>query len=299
MVEWWRWAWRTARIVVLGVLLAVGLIELLMAIGVDVFATPVLRSPKVAIGLVVIALFFAAYQARSTATNAGAGAGVALSGFATVPFILVPALEPVPAATTAGFWKGSVAWQLERTMTVDQPYSMIVVVSGAKTFDLKGFAQTMGGSGSVDAKEVDVPDVLVARLHGQPRSVFSVVPEKADPQTIGVAGDMRWSLDVTPKQEGAQKLLLELYAVVKPRGGPDAIQNVFRQPIPITVEAVAWYTSVRRWAFGLLTGPWLWGLIGAGILGLAGKELLAMARLCRRRIIEWWRRRHSTPSADP
>ena len=80
-----RWARRAAGIVAAGILFAVVVVEIQIALGFNL-DSPFFRSPGVAIGFAVAALAFAVYQARPTAMRAGVGAGIALFGLAVLPF---------------------------------------------------------------------------------------------------------------------------------------------------------------------------------------------------------------------
>jgi hypothetical protein len=255
---------------------------------------PALRSSWVVLGALGALAFFWAYrQGQLKAVGASGGTGTVLFGIVALPFHAP--LAPLPPATSADFWKGAAALQLERAMTVEQTYPAIIVVTRAGAFDLLALGKEMGSSGSIDIRAVQVSDVMVARLFGEPRSGFSIVPDRAESKAIGQNGEIRWSWDVTPKTEGKQKLVFELDAIVKSSAGTEAPSNVYRQFIPIEVEVVPWYRSAINWLWRILTGEWLWSEIGKGILAVVGPILLAWAVIRWKRIAAWWRRHFARP----
>ncbi|HSS86406.1 MAG TPA: hypothetical protein VLL30_21835, partial [Reyranella sp.] len=96
---------------------------------------------------------------------------------------------------------------------------------------------------------------VVARLSGEPRSAFVIMPDKDEPKPLNVTGDTRWDWRVTPKQEGPQRLLLELDTAAKTPAGAAAKGNIYRHLIFITVPPPTWYEAARRWVIGLVSGP--------------------------------------------
>jgi hypothetical protein len=95
---------------------------------------------------------------------------------------------------------------------------------------------------------------LVAHLSGEPRSAFAIVPDKDEAKALNGKGDLRWTWDATPKQEGSQRLFLELDTTVKTPAGTTAKGNVYRQFILITVQAPTWYEAARKWLIGVVSG---------------------------------------------
>ncbi len=249
MGDWWQWLRRTAGIVAAGILFALVVVEIQIALGFNL-DSPFFRSPWAAFGVAAAALAFAAYQARPKATRAGTGAGIAVFGLAVLPFNSL--LEPTPSIVV-DFWRGSAALRIERTMTVERTYPVVLVVSGPKDIDGKMMpAPTAGGSTGAGG-----PDSVVARLFGEPRSDFAIVPDKDEPKALSGAGDLRWTWDATPKQEGRQRLVLELNTMVKTPAGTTAMGSVYRQFILITVQSPTWYEAARKWLIGLVPGFWL------------------------------------------
>ena len=59
---------------------------------------------------------------------------------------------------------------------------------------------------------------------------------------------------MTPKQEGPQRLLLELDTAAKTPAGAAAKGNIYRHFIFITVQPPTWYEAARRWLIGLVSG---------------------------------------------
>jgi hypothetical protein len=245
--DWGRWARRAAGIVAAGILFAVVVVEIQIALGFNL-DSPFFRSPWVAIGFAAAALAFAVYQARPTAMRAGVGAGIALFGLAVLPFSAL--LEPTPSIAV-DFWRGGATLRIQRTMTVERTYPVVLVVSEAKDISGMAPAPTTAGSGPVDGGA----DSLVAHLSGEPRSAFAIVPDKDEAKALSGKGDLRWAWDATPRQEGPQRLFLELVTTVKTPAGTTAKGNVYRQFILITVQAPTWYEAARKWLIGGVSGP--------------------------------------------
>jgi hypothetical protein len=246
MGDRWRWARRAAGIVAAGILFAIVVVEIQLALGFNL-DSPFFRLPWAAIGFAVAALAFAAYQARPTAMRAGVGAGIAVFGLAVLPFNAL--LEPTPSIAV-DFWRGGATLRIQRTMTVERTYPVVLVVSEAKDISGMAPAPTTGGSGPVDSGA----DSLVAHLSGEPRSAFAIVPDKDEAKALSGKGDLRWTWDATPKQEGPQRLFLELVTTVKTPAGTTAKGNVYRQFILITVQAPTWYEAARKWLIGVVSG---------------------------------------------
>jgi hypothetical protein len=246
MGDRWQWARRTVAIVAAGILFAIVVVEIQIALGFNL-DSPFFHLPWAAIGFAVAALAFAAYQARPTAMRAGIGAGIAVFGLAVLPFNAL--LEPTPSIVV-DFWRGGATLRIQRTMTVERAYPVVLAVSGPKDIDVTTPAQTTGGSGPVEGR----PESLVAHLSGEPRSAFAIVPDKDEAKALNGKGDLRWTWDATPKQEGPQRLFLELDTTVKTPAGTTAKGNVYRQFILITVQAPTWYEAARKWLIGVVSG---------------------------------------------
>ena len=194
-----------------------------------------------------------------------------------------------------GAWKGRAAIDMARTMTVGRAYPVVLVVSGAKDFDLAALKEVMGVPDATDVREVLVADVMVARLSGHPLSAFEIKPERQDRKGMGSDGLIRWAWEITPKEAGSQRLLFELDALVRVEGAPDAPRTIHRQFITIDVAVVPWHEAVSDWAMRLATGEWLWSQIGTALLGLIGTALAAFVALRWQRIVVWWKRRNAPP----
>ena len=246
-----RWLLRLAGTVASGVVFAIVVLEIQIALGFRLVDSALFRYPWAALGLVFAALVFAGYRTWRSPKSAGGSAVIAAFGIVVVPFNVL--LEPGPPPITVDFWRGGGALWIERTMTVDRSYPVVLVVTGPKDISGKTPAPTTGGSGPAEKGEGGA-DSVVARLSGEPRSAFTIVPDKAEPQALGGTGDLRWTWDATPRQEGPQRLILELDTTVKTPAGTAATGNIYRQFLLITVQAPTWYESARTWVVGVVRG---------------------------------------------
>ena len=249
MASNWRWFLRLARIVASGVVFAIVVVEIQLALG---FRLPIHRSsasrgpPS---GSIVAALAFAAYSIWTTTTGAWASVGIAAFVVAVMPFNAL--LEPSPPPIPVDFWRGGGTLRIERTMTVERSYPVVLVLNGPKDIGGKTPAPTTGGSGPVAADGESV----VARLSGEPRSAFAIVPDKDEPKPLSVTGDYALGIgDVTPKQEGPQRLLLELDTRRKRRQARRRRAISIGISSSITVQPPTWYEAARRWLIGLVSG---------------------------------------------
>jgi hypothetical protein len=234
---------RFAEIVALGILFAIVVTEVELAAGFDLLDAPFFHSPLLAIALAVAALAFAGWQARSATTAAGMAAGVLAFGIAVLPFDALSERPPMPV----DFWKGNAGLLLERTMTVDRPHSVVLVIKGAQQIS------NAAAGGQVGARDVLGADVIVARLAGEPPASLTVVPDKDQPQPISLTADMRWAWSVTPRQQGPQRLVLHLNSVTK-NSGKDTLSSLYRQLVLITVQPPSWYEAGRKWLIDLVSG---------------------------------------------
>ena len=100
----WRWFLRMAKLVASGVVLAIVVIEIQLALGFRLADTPLFRYPWPAVGLIVAALAFAAYNIWTTTTGAWASVGIAAFAVAVMPFNAL--LEPAPPPIPVDFWNG-------------------------------------------------------------------------------------------------------------------------------------------------------------------------------------------------
>jgi hypothetical protein len=243
-----RWLLRMARIVASGVVLAIVVLEIQLALGFRLADTPLFRYPWPVAGLIVAALAFAAYNIGTTTTGAWASVGVAAFVVAVMPFNAL--LEPSPPPIPVDFWSGGGALRLDRTMTVERSYPIVLALNGPKDISGKAPAPTTGGIGPVAGDGESV----VARLSGEPRSAFAIMPDKDQSKPLAATGDLRWDWRVAPKQEGPQRLLLELDTAAKTPAGAAAKGNIYRHFIFIMVQPPTWYEAARRWVIGLVTG---------------------------------------------
>jgi hypothetical protein len=248
MAYTWRWFLRMAGIVASGILFAIVVLEIQLALGFRLVDSPLFRYPWPTVGLIAAALVFAAYHTWTSATAAWASVGIAAFAIAVLPFNVL--LEPGPPPIAVDFWTGGGTLRIERAMTVERTYPVVLILSAPKYISGKTLAPTAGGSGPVAGNGESV----VARLSGEPRSAFAIVPDKDEPKALSVAGDTRWDWHVTPKQEGPQRLFLELDSAAKTPAGVAAKGNIYRHFIFITVQAPTWYEAARRWVIGLVSG---------------------------------------------
>jgi hypothetical protein len=248
MASQWRWLLRMARIVASGVVLAIVVLEIQLALGFRLADTPLFRYQWPTLGLIVAALVFAAYNIWTTTTGAWASVGIAAFVVAVMPFNAL--LEPSPPPIPVDFWTGGGTLRIERTMTVERSYPIVLVLDGPKDISGKTPAPTTGGA----SPPASNGESVVARLSGEPRSAFAVVPDKDEPKPLNVTGDTRWDWRVTPKQEGPQRLLLELDTAAKTPAGAAAKGNIYRHFIFITVQPPTWYEAARRRVIGLVSG---------------------------------------------
>jgi hypothetical protein len=248
MASQWRWFLRMARIVASGVVLAIVVLELQLALGFRLADTPLFRYPWPTVGLIAAALAFAAYNIWTTTTGAWASVGIAAFVVAVMPFNAL--LEPSPPLIPVDFWSGGGGLQIERTMSMERSYPVVLVLNGPKDISGKTPAPTTGGSGPVASNGEGV----VAHLSGEPRSAFAIMPDKDEPKPLSVTGDTRWEWRVTPKQEGPQRLLLELDTAAKTPAGAAAKANIYRHFMFVTVLPPTWYEAARRWVIGLVSG---------------------------------------------
>jgi hypothetical protein len=248
MASNWRWFLRMARIVASGGVLAIVVLEIQLALGFRLADTPLFRYPWPTVGLIVAALAFAGYNIWTTTTGAWASVGIAAFFVAVMPFNAL--LEPSPPPIPVDFWSGGGALQIERTMTVERSYPIVLVLNGPKDISGKTPAPTTGGSGPVAGDGESV----VARLTGEPRSAFAIMPDKDEPKPLSVTGDTRWDWRVMPRQEGPQRLVLELDTTAKTPAGAAAKANIYRHFMFVTVQPPTWYEAARRWVIGLVSG---------------------------------------------
>lgn len=236
----WQWLQRVLAIVASGVLFAIAVTELELALGFDLLDAPFFQSLPFAIGFAVVALAFAAFQASLSAASSRAVAGVIAFGLVVLPYNALSERPPIPVE----FWKGNAGLLLDRAMTIDRRHAVVFVIAGPKE----------SGGRPVSPREAVGADVITARLFGEPRSAFTIAPDKDQTLPINLAGDMRWAWQATPRQEGVQRLILELGTVVKNRDGTETVNNLFRQTVLVTVHPLSWYEAARHRLIGLVSG---------------------------------------------
>jgi len=245
-----RWLLRLAGTVASGVLLAIVVLEIQIALGFRLFDLPIFRYPWPTFGLIVAALVFAAYQTWTRPTGAAPSAAIAAFCIAVLP---VNALfQAAPPPIPVDFWRGGGTLSLERTMSVGRSYPVALVVTGPK--DISGKTPPPTAAGSSPAEKGESTDSVVVRLSGEPRPAFTIVPDKAEAKALSGAGDLRWTWDATPRQEGPQRLILELDTIAKTQAGTAMTGNIYRQFILITVQAPTWYEAARKWVIDFVHG---------------------------------------------
>ena len=63
---------------------------------------------------------------------------------------------------------------------------------------------------------------------------------------------MRWAWVVTPREQGAQRLVLHLNTLAK-NSGKDMVSSLYRQLVLITVQPPSWYEAGRKWLIDLVS----------------------------------------------
>jgi len=238
----WDWLKRFAILVVVGVAFAIIVTELELALGVDLLDAPFFHAPVQAIALVAAALAFAFYQARPAAPRSARIAAVLAFGLVVMPFNALTERQAIPV----DFWRGDAGLFLDRTMTVNRPHAVALVI--------KANQPITKGAAVPDARDVLGADTIVARLSADPRQSFTLAPDTAQAKPINLSEDMRWAWTATPRQEGPQRLILELDSLVKNRGSPDKASNLYRQYMRVNVQPPSWYEAGRNWLFERLFG---------------------------------------------
>jgi hypothetical protein len=232
-----QWLWRWIKIVALGVVFAVVVTEIELAAGFDLLDAPFFHVPWQAAVLGVVALAFALWQARPSTTMAGLAAGVLVFGIVVLP---LNALTERPAMPV-DFWRGNAGLLLDRSMTINRPHSVVLIIKAASQV-----SRTMGAI-QPTVRDVLGADLIVARLYAEPRPAFTILPDKEQPKPISLTEDLRWAWTATPWQQGPQRLVLELDTLVKNRGAADTVSNLYRQFVLITVQPPSWYEVARQW----------------------------------------------------
>jgi hypothetical protein len=238
----WLWLRRWATITVAGVLFAVAVTEVELALGVDLLDAPFFHAPIQAIALVAAALALAAFQARAGAPPSGRMAAVLAFGLVVMPYNALSEQPSIPV----DFWRGNAGLLLDRTMTVNRPHAVVLVIKAS---------QPIGkGSAPLDARDVLGADSVVAHLKADPRSAFTLVPDTDQAKPLSLADDMRFTWTATPRQEGVLRLILELDALAKNRGSADKASSLYRQYVRITVQPPSWYEAARQGLIDLVIG---------------------------------------------
>ena len=125
---------------------------------------------------------------------------------------------------------------------------LVLVVTGPK--DLSGKPPAPGGTSPGE----EGADSVVAHLSGGPTAAFTINPDKEQAKPLAGAGDLRWTWDVRPRQEGPQRLILELDTTVKTPTGATTKGGIYRQFVLITVQAPSWYEAARRRVIAFFSG---------------------------------------------
>jgi hypothetical protein len=237
-----EWLLRFLKLVLGGTVVAIAVTEIQLGLGVDLLDAPFFHAPVEAIGLGIAALAYGAFQTRPGAKPAGRAASLLAFAIVVLPFNGFAERPAIPVE----FWKGTAGLLLDRTMTVNRPHPVALVIKGA---------QPMTTAGAVPSQELFTADTIVGRLFGEPRQSFTVLPEGDQPKPIAVSDDMRWTWTVTPRQEGPQRLVLELDTLQKSSGGSTkGASSLYRQLIVIRVQPPSWYETARNWLFAIVHG---------------------------------------------
>jgi hypothetical protein len=235
------WLLRFAKLVAGGIVVAIAVTEIQLGLGVDLLDAPFFHVPAEAIALGLAALAYAAFQTRPGAKPRGMATSLLAFAIVVLPFGRFSERPAIPVE----FWKGTAGLLLDRTMTVNRPHRVALVIKAA---------QPLTGAGPVPSQELFNADTIVGRLFGEPRPSFTVVPEGDQPRPITLTDDMSWTWTATPRQEGPQRLVLELDTLKKGAASGNRASNLFRQLILIRVQAPSWYEAARNWLFGLVSG---------------------------------------------
>ena len=238
----WDWLKRFAILVVAGLVFAVVVTELELAFGVDLLDAPFFHAPIEASALLAAALALAFYQARPAVPPSARIAAVLAFGLIVMPFNAFTDRPAIPV----DFWGGNAGLFVDRTMTVNRPHAVALVIKAGQPITK--------GAAVPDARDVLGADTIVARLSADPRQSFSLAPEAAQAKPIALGEDMRWTWSATPRQEGPQRLVLELDSLVKTRGSPDKASSLYRQYMRVSVQPPSWYETGRKWLFEQLFG---------------------------------------------
>jgi hypothetical protein len=236
-----EWLLRFLKLVAGGILVAIAVTEIQLGLGVDLLDAPFFHVPAEAIGLGIAALAYAAFQTRPGAKPAGMATSLLAFAIVVLPFSGFAERPAIPVE----FWKGTAGLLLDRAMTVNRPHPVALLIKGA---------QPMTKAGTVPSQELFTADTIVGRLFGDPRSSFTIVPEGDQPKSVTMTDDMRWTWTATPRQEGSQRLVLELDTLQKNRASNDKASSLYRQLILIRVQPPSWYEAARIWLFGLVHG---------------------------------------------
>jgi hypothetical protein len=231
----WDWLKRFVTLVVASMVFAIIVTEVELAFGVDLLDAPFFHAPIEAGALLAAALAFAFYQARPGAPPSSWIAAVLAFGLIVMPFNALTDRPAIPV----DFGRGNAGLFLDRTMTVNRPHAVTLVIKGSQPITK--------GSAVPDARDILGADTIVARLSADPRQSFTLAPEAAQAKPVSLSEDMRWAWTATPRQEGAQRLILELDSLVKNRGSPDKASSLYRQSMRVSVQPPSWYEAARKW----------------------------------------------------
>ena len=234
-----QWLLRFAKLVAGGIVLAIAVTEIELGLGVDLIDAPFFHLPAEAIGLGLAALAYAAFQTRPGAKPASMAVSLLVFAIVVLPFNGLAERPAIPVE----FWKGTAGLLLDRTMTVDRPHRVALVIKPV---------QPLTKAGPVPSRELFTANTIVGRLFADPRESFTIAPQGDQHKPIDVTQDMRWTWTATPRHEGPQRLVLELDTLQKSGGSAEKPSNVLRQLVVVRVLPPSWYEAGRNWLFGLL-----------------------------------------------
>src|SRR5260370_37095046 len=98
MAYTWRWFLRMARIVASGIVFAIVVLEIQLALGFRLVDSPLFRYPWPIVRPVAAPLVFAPYHTCTTPPDDGASVGTAAFGTAVLPFNALRDPAPRPSA---------------------------------------------------------------------------------------------------------------------------------------------------------------------------------------------------------
>lgn len=157
----------------------------------------------------------------------------------------------------------NIAFNTPKTMEVGKSHSIELFLSLNEPLDL--LAERITEEGPVEKAEIEVSNVVEARLTGQHFKILSITQEKQAITTLGIT---TWKWDIEAESNGLHKLHLTLNTSITINGEktPRTIRT-FDREIDVTVKF-----ADRVQAFISTNWQWLWAAILVPIAGFAWKR---------------------------